>query len=435
MSSGLNEDFLDCIVRLEETHIQQGFDEGYEKGLVSGREDARHLGLKLGFETGELIGFYKGCSFLWNSALRVDPTRFSPQLHKHLNDFHVLLVKFPLLDPEDEAKDRIKDHLRVKFNIICASLGVSKKQLEWSEEMLREMLGCCKVYISEARNKTALEAIERAVKPFPPAAIVNKFEDAAYGRVGYTVVSSLATGSSSSLKNAVFAMVKTALDTINLELHSGSHPRLGVVDHICFHPLSQTSIEQVSSVANSLAMDIGSTLRVPTYLYGAADKEQCTLDSIRRKLGYFKANREGHEWAGGLELEMVPVKPDAGPQEVSKAKGVVAVGACGWVSNYNVPVMSNNLKAVRRLSRKTSERGGGLASVQTMALVHGEGVIEVACNLLNPSQVGGDEVQGLIERLGREEGLLVGKWYYTDYTPDQIAQRYIDLLNNSKFSK
>lgn len=173
------------------------------------------------------------------------------------------------------------------------------------------------------------------------------------------------------------------------------------------------------------------TPAVPTYLYGAAQEEQCTLDSIRRKLGYFKANREGHEWAGGLELEVVPVKPDAGPQEVSKAKGVVAVGACGWVSNYNVPVMSSDLKAVRRVARKASERGGGLASVQTMALVHGEGVIEVACNLLNPSQVGGDEVQGLIERLGREEGLLVGKGYYTDYTADQIAQRYKDLLINS----
>ncbi|KAL1219405.1 Formiminotransferase cyclodeaminase-like protein [Cardamine amara subsp. amara] len=297
--------------------------------------------------------------------------------------------------------------------------------------MLKEMLGCCKVYISEARNKTALEAIERATKHFPPAAIVNKFEDTAYGRVGYTVVSSLANGSSSSLKNAVFAMVKTAIETINLELHRGSHPRLGVVDHICFHPLSLTSMDQVSNVANSLAMDIGSILRVPTYLYGEAGKEQCTLDSIRRKLGYFKANREGHEWAGGLELEVVPVKPDAGPSEVSKAKGVVAVGACGWVSNYNVPVMSSDLKAVRRIARKASERGGGLASVQTMALVHGEGVIEVACNLLSPSQVGGDEVQGLIERLGGEEGVLVGKGYYTDYTPDQIAQRYMDLLSKS----
>ncbi|CAN7063627.1 unnamed protein product [Brassica oleracea var. botrytis] len=421
------EDIFDCILRLEETHIQQGFDEGYEAGLASGREDARHLGLKLGFETGELLGFYKGCSSLWNSPALL--AHLSPQLHKHLHDFQALLDKFPLLDPEDESKDEIKDSLRVKFNIICASLGVPKKQLE--EMWRREMLGCCKVYISEARNKTALEAIEIAAKHyFPPAAIVNKFEDAAYGRVGYTLVSALAdAGSSSSpLKSAVFAMVKTALDAINLESHCGSHPRLGVVDHICFHPLYETSIDQVSSVATSLARDIGSILRVPTYLYGAAHEEHCTLDSIRRKLGYFKANREGHEWAGGLELEVVPVKPDAGPQEVSKAKGVVAVGACGWVSNYNMPVMSTDLKAVKRMARKASERGGGLASVQTMALVHGEGVIEVACNLLNPSIVGGDEVQGLIERLGREEGLIVGKGYYTDYTADQIAQRYKELL-------
>ncbi|CAH8356065.1 unnamed protein product [Eruca vesicaria subsp. sativa] len=57
------------------------------------------------------------------------------------------------------------------------------------------------------------------------------------------------------------------------------------------------------------------------------------------------------------------------PVEVSKDKGVVAVGAFGWVSNYDVPVMSTDLKAVRRMARKASERGGGFASVQTMALV------------------------------------------------------------------
>ncbi|CAH2051116.1 unnamed protein product [Thlaspi arvense] len=429
MNSEIKEDFLDCILRLEETHIQQGFEEGYEAGLVSGREDARHLGLKLGFETGELLGFYKGCSCLWNSCADFSrswiPRTRAKTRSRMLSDSNSTSFAPPSAFPRNNWSTRDTP--------TPPTISTSNNTLLLSEEMLRrEMLGCCKVYISEARNKTALEAIERAAKPFPPAAIVNKFEDAAYGRVGYTVVSTLAhSGSSSPLKNAVFAMVKTALDTINLELHCGSHPRLGVVDHICFHPLSQTSIEQVSAVAKSLAMDIGSILRVPTYLYGAAQEEQCTLDSIRRKLGYFKANREGREWAGGLELEVAPVKPDAGPQEVSKAKGVVAVGACGWVSNYNVPVMSTDLKAVKRVARKASERGGGLTSVQTMALVHGEGVIEVACNLLNPSEVGGDEVQGLIERLGREEGLPVGKGYYTDYTADQIAQRYKDLLINS----
>ncbi|CAN8242269.1 unnamed protein product [Cochlearia groenlandica] len=126
-STKVNEDLFDSILNIEETHIRQGFDEGYEAGLVSGREDARHLGLKLGFETGELIGFYKGCSSLWNSSSLLP--HFSPQIHKHLNDFKALLDKFSLLDPEEETKDDIKDGLRVKFSIICASLGVSKKLL------------------------------------------------------------------------------------------------------------------------------------------------------------------------------------------------------------------------------------------------------------------------------------------------------------------
>ncbi|XP_010540857.1 PREDICTED: uncharacterized protein LOC104814491 [Tarenaya hassleriana] len=297
--------------------------------------------------------------------------------------------------------------------------------------MLRQLLGCCKVYISEGRNKMALEAIERAAKLFPPAAIVNKFEDVSYGRVGYTVVSRLAhepDPDSSSLKNAAFAMVKAALDTIDLELHSGSHPRLGVVDHICFHPLGQTSMEEVAAIAKSLAIDIGSVLQVPTYLYGAADEGHRTLDFIRRELGYFKPNAGGHQWEGGLEVETLPVKPDAGTSQVEKSKGVVMVGVCGWVGNYNVPVLSGDMRAVRRMARRVSERGGGLARVQAMALVHGEGVTEVACNLLEPSEVGGDKVQQEMERLGREEGLRVGKGYYTDHTPQQIAENYIKLM-------
>ncbi|CAA7014022.1 unnamed protein product [Microthlaspi erraticum] len=130
MNSEIKEDFLDCILRLEDTHLQQGFEAGHEAGLVSGGEDARHVGLKIGFETGELIGFYMGCSRLWNSrALRL---HWSPQLNKHLSDFQVLLDKLPLLDPEDETKDDIKDDLRLKFSIICASLGISKKQLVYN---------------------------------------------------------------------------------------------------------------------------------------------------------------------------------------------------------------------------------------------------------------------------------------------------------------
>lgn len=130
--------------------------------------------------------------------------------------------------------------------------------------MLKLMLACCKVYISESRNKSALESIERAAKLLPEAGVVNKFEDVTYNRVGYTVVSKLVPkpyADSCPLKSTLFSMVQTAFETIDLEMHSGSHPRLGVVDHICFHPLSCVSLDQVAGIAKSFATEVGSSLQ------------------------------------------------------------------------------------------------------------------------------------------------------------------------------
>ncbi|XP_058087559.1 uncharacterized protein LOC131234579 isoform X2 [Magnolia sinica] len=295
--------------------------------------------------------------------------------------------------------------------------------------MLREMLACCKLYISETRNAAALESIERASKLFPEAPIINKFQDESYNRVGYTLVSRFPPDPSgpSSLRNAVFSMVEAALDAIDLELHSGTHPRLGVVDHICFHPLSQASLDQTAHLAKYVAADIGHKLRVPTFLYGAAHEQGRTLDSIRRELGYFKPNAIGNQWSGGPQPKSLQLKPDAGPSQATQSTGVVVVGATRWVDNYNVPVSSTDISGVRRIARRVSGRGGGLASVQAMALTHGEDTIEVACNLLDPSQVGADQVQLEVERLAREERMNVGKGYFTDLSQEEIIENYLKL--------
>ncbi|KAJ4981259.1 hypothetical protein NE237_032096 [Protea cynaroides] len=296
--------------------------------------------------------------------------------------------------------------------------------------MLKLMLACCKVYISESQNKAALESIERASWLFPEACIINKFQDEAYNRVGYTLVSKLAPHppfDSGSLRASVFSMVKAAFEAVDLELHSGSHPRLGVVDHICFHPLAQTSLDQVAQLAKAVAADIGPKLQVPTFLYGAAHKEGRKLDFIRRELGYFKPNSEGNQWAGGVVSESLPLNPDEGPSQAPQGKGVVVIGATRWVDNYNVPVFSSDISAVRRVAKRVSARGGGLEFVQAMALAHGDDLIEVACNLLAPNNVGADEVQFEVERLAGEEGIAVGKGYFTDLSQEKIVENYLKL--------
>ncbi|XP_021685119.2 uncharacterized protein LOC110668257 isoform X1 [Hevea brasiliensis] len=311
----------------------------------------------------------------------------------------------------------------------CLCCDFKFEQGSRRKNMLKWTLACCKVYISESRNKAALESIEHAAKLFPQAPIVNKFEDATYNRVGYTLVSSLTpkpSVDSCPLKTAVLAMVKAAFEAIDLESHCGSHPRLGVVDHICFHPLAHASSDQAAGIAKSLAADVGSSLQVPTFLYGAASEQGRTLDSIRRELGYFKPN-SGNQWIGGPKSESLPMKPDEGPAQVTRAKGIVVIGASQWVDNYNVPVFSTDIAAVRRIAKQVSGRGGGLSSVQTMALAHGDDVIEVACNLLEPSKVGGERVQQEVERLAEEEGMTAGKGYFTDFSEENIIESYLKL--------
>ncbi|KAF7093047.1 hypothetical protein CFC21_095485 [Triticum aestivum] len=298
--------------------------------------------------------------------------------------------------------------------------------------MLRPMLACCKLYVSEGRSAAALRAVEQAARRHHPAVVlVNTFADDAYNRVGYTLVSRLPdpVAPAAPLRRAVFGMVEAALGAIDLGAHAGAHPRLGAVDHVCFHPLAGAALRDVAALAAAVAADIGDGLRVPTYLYGAAHREGRKLAAIRRQLGYFKPQSSA-EWHGPLpvaaDTTALPVAPDAGPDAASASKGVLVLGATAWVDNYNVPVRTADVEAVRRVARRVSERGGGLRSVQAMGLAHGDGGAEVACNLLDLGSVGAEEVQGMVERLAGEEGLAVGEGYFTDFSQEKIVELYME---------
>ncbi|PSS16294.1 Formimidoyltetrahydrofolate cyclodeaminase [Actinidia chinensis var. chinensis] len=300
--------------------------------------------------------------------------------------------------------------------------------------MKQSMLLCCKLYISESRNKTALDSIEQAAKLDPETVVVNKFEDRAYNRVRYTLVSYIAHDSTgcpiySPLHQTVLAMVEAAYAAINLELHCGAHPRLGVVDDVMFHPLARASLDEAAWLAKAVAADIGNRFQVPVYLYAAAHPTGKALDTIRRELGYYRPNFMGNQWAGWAQPEALPEKPNEGPTMVTRSRGIVMIGARPWVVNYNVPILSTDVTVTRRIAQMVSARGGGLPTVQSIGLVHGEDSTEIACMLLEPNQIGADLVQNRVEMLAAQEGLDVEKGYFTDFSPEMIAEKYIKLIS------
>jgi glutamate formiminotransferase len=100
---------------------------------------------------------------------------------------------------------------------------------------------CCKIYISESRNKSALDKIDEAARRDPENVVVlSKFGDHIYNRVRYTLISYISTSKwiysnqgnisklshevSSPIKDVLKRMVDAAFDTLSLESHEGAHP-------------------------------------------------------------------------------------------------------------------------------------------------------------------------------------------------------------------
>ncbi|KAG2547675.1 hypothetical protein PVAP13_9KG115300 [Panicum virgatum] len=221
-------------------------------------------------------------------------------------------------------------------------------------------------------------------------------------------------------------MMEAAFSAINLELHSGAHPRMGVNDDLSFHPLGQATMEDAASLAKQLASDIGNDFQVPVFLYAAAHPTGKSVGAIRRELGYYRPNHMGNQWSGTMLPDVLPIKPDEGPTNVSSEKGATTVGATPFLEGYNVPVLSKDVATVRRITRRLSGRGGGLPTVQALALLHGDDCTEIAC-LLDPDHVSAYQVQTVVEQIAAEQGLEVEKGYFTDLTKDRMLDKYLKI--------
>lgn len=78
--------------------------------------------------------------------------------------------------------------------------------------------------------------------------------------------------------------------------------------------------------------------------------------------------------------------PDMGPRLVPARSGIVAIGATEWITNYNILIDSQDLKIVRQISARVSQRGGGLKGVEAMALRHEQGEMLFAAALTSAPQ-------------------------------------------------
>lgn len=282
------------------------------------------------------------------------------------------------------------------------------------------------VYISEGRNKPLLSSLEdHVLKSSDYVKLANVFIDEPYHRSNFTLVSN----NSEELVKCATSLAEAALCQIDLRQHEASHPRLGVVDHVSCHPLDSCSksMSIAASIATDIAQYLADTVGLPGFLYGAAHPEGRRLDEIRRALGYFRpTSLHSHLWQGPLSLDAHlfadRIKPDFGPVVLSEKMGILCVGAVPWLVNFNILLETTNGAVAQRIARAASERGGGLKSVQTMALKHKDGNYEVACNILDASISPLEKVREKVKTLAEEENIRVRDWYTIGKSCEELFQ-------------
>ena len=291
---------------------------------------------------------------------------------------------------------------------------------------------CCNVYVSEGRDPRVLGALRRAAATADEdgaaaaAVCTNVFVDAAYHRTGFT----FAAADPRALVESALRLAREGLRLIDFRTHAASHPRLGAVDHVSCHPAwhdgdpaESRGMEGAELVALAIAEALAAgPPAVPVYLYGRASPAGKPLAQVRRELGYFDGERRG-AWERGHALPAGVPAADLGAGDFAARSGVACVGAVPWITNYNVGLRGGDLATARRIARAVSERGGGLARVEAMALPHG-GEVEVACNLLDSAVSSPADVLARTRELAAAQGIEVGEAYVIGHTPDRIRELF-----------
>lgn len=263
----------------------------------------------------------------------------------------------------------------------------------------------CIPNFSEARRPEIVQAIVDCIAAVQGIHILDRHSDLDHNRTVITFV-----GGPESVEAAAFAAIKKAAELIDLNEHTGEHPRLGAADVVPFVPLQDVTMQECVELARRLGRRVGEEIPLPVYLYeeAAVRPERQNLENIRR--GQFEAWKE--------EIGVKPERdPDFGPAKYNPA-GAVIIGARQPLIAFNVYLNSTDVSIAQKIARAVRHSSGGLRFVKAMGVLV-DGRAQVSMNLTNFRQTPVFRVVELIRREAERYGVGIHHSELVGLTPQQ----------------
>ena len=227
----------------------------------------------------------------------------------------------------------------------------------------------CIPNFSEARRPEVIDQIAGAIESVSEVKLLDRSSDLDHNRTVLTFA-----GPPFAVEEAAFRAIKTASELIDLDSHTGEHPRIGATDVVPFVPLNGANMDDCIAIARRLGERVGNELGIPVYLYEAAAilPERANLENIR------KGQYEGLK----AEIESNPARqPDYGPARVGTA-GATVIGARNPLIAFNVYLTTGDVEVAKKIAKAIRHSSGGLRHVKALGLLV-EGRAQVSMNLTN----------------------------------------------------
>ena len=275
----------------------------------------------------------------------------------------------------------------------------------------------CVPNFSEARRPEVVEAIVEAIKTVSGVQVLDVNSDLDHNRTVVTFV-----GDANAVEAGAFAGIAKAAELIDLDQHTGAHPRLGATDVVPFVPIQHARIDACVAIARRLGERVGRELSIPVYLYEAAATrpDRHNLENIRR--GQYEELKS--------EIECNPDRrPNFGPARLGKA-GATVIGARPFLIAYNVYLNTVDVGIAKQIARAVRHSSGGLRYVKALGLLV-EGQAQVSMNLTDYRKTPVHRVMEMIRREAIRYGVSVQRSELVGLIPQaaltDVAQWYLQL--------
>jgi glutamate formiminotransferase / formiminotetrahydrofolate cyclodeaminase len=252
----------------------------------------------------------------------------------------------------------------------------------------------CVPNFSEGRDAAKVDAIVHAMSGVPGVYVLGREMDADHNRCVVTLA-----GEPESVAEAALLGTGKALELIDLNHHTGAHPRVGATDVLPFIPIEGVTIEDCVALARRTGNEIWKRYRIPVFFYEAAATrpERVNLENLRR--GQFEGLRD--------ELKRNHDRqPDIGEPKLHPTAGVTVVGARKFLIAYNVNLNTSDLSIANKIAKAIRFSSGGLRYVKSMGVeLKARNLAQVSINLTDFEQTPMHRVYEMVKREAARYGV------------------------------